>query len=79
MLALKSVIPEIGELEIGQDILHDDRSWDILLLMKFETIEALRRYQSHSDHQAVMAFNGPYVTDVASLDYEAPFTPTKGI
>ena len=31
--------------------------------------EALRAYQRHPDHLAVMAFNDPVVVNVASVDF----------
>ena len=70
MLALRTSIPGIEHLEIGCDILHDARSWDLILIMRFASIDALRRYQQHPEHQKVMAFNQPFVADVASVDFE---------
>jgi transcriptional regulator NrdR family protein len=70
MLALRTRIDGIDHLEIGRDILHDARSWDLILIMRFASVEALRRYQQHPEHLQVMAFNQPFVTDVASLDFE---------
>ena len=69
MLALRGVIGEIVRLEIGRDELHDVRSWDLVLIMEFASPEALRAYQRHADHVAVMAFNDPFVADVASVDF----------
>ena len=69
MLALRISIPAIEYLEIGRDILHDARSWDLILIMRFASVDALRSYQQHPDHQKVMAFNRPYVADVASVDF----------
>ena len=74
MLALRATIGEIRHLEIGRDELRDARSWDLVLIMEFATVDALRSYQRHPDHLAVMAFNGPFVADVASVD----FTPSEG-
>ena len=34
MLALRTSIASIEYLEIGRDILHDARSWDLILIMK---------------------------------------------
>ena len=70
MLALRTSIADIEYLEIGRDILHDARSWDLILIMRFATVGALRRYQQHPEHQKVMAFNQPFVADVASVDFE---------
>jgi len=70
MLALRTSIVGIEHLEIGRDILHDARSWDLILIMRFASVDALRSYQQHPEHQKVMAFNQPFVSDVASVDFE---------
>jgi len=70
MSALRTSIPGVDHLEVGRDILHDARSWDLILIMRFASIGALRSYQQHPEHQKVMAFNQPFVTDVASVDFE---------
>ncbi len=72
MLDLGTRIPGIEHLEIGRDILRDDRSWDVVLIMRFASVDVLRTYQKHPAHQEVMAFNKPFVTDVASVDFEEP-------
>jgi hypothetical protein len=70
LLALRTTISSIERLEIGRDILHDARSWDLILIMRFASTEALRGYQQHPEHLALMAFNQPFVADVASVDFE---------
>jgi hypothetical protein len=50
--------------------LHDARSWDLILIMRFASVGELRSYQQHPEHQKVMAFNHPFVADVASVDFE---------
>ena len=74
MLALRTAISSIEHLEIGRDILHDARSWDLILIMRFVSTEALRSYQQHPEHLRLMAFNQPSVADVASVDFESPQT-----
>jgi len=69
MLALRGTIDGIQRLEVGRDELHDARSWDLVLIMEFTSTEALRAYQRHPDHLAVMAFNDPFVANVASVDF----------
>lgn len=70
MLALRRSIDEIQHLEIRRDELRDARSWDLLLIMRFESVDALRAYQKHADHIAVMAFNDPCVAQVGSVDFK---------
>ena len=69
MRALPNRIADILHLEVGRDELHDARSWDVVLIMVFASVEALRAYQRHPEHRAVMAFNDPFVADVASIDF----------
>ena len=76
MLALPSMLDGIERLEIGHDQLHDARSWDLILIMQFRSISALRAYQQHPEHRAVMQFNDPQVAQIASVDFENP--PTAG-
>jgi len=70
MLALQTSIAGIEYLEIGRDILRDARSWHLILIMRFASVAALRSYQQHPEHQKVMAFNQPFVADVASVDFD---------
>ncbi len=69
MLALGDAIGGIQHLEIGRNELHDARSWDLVLIMAFESVDALREYQRHPLHLALMAFNEPYLANVASVDF----------
>jgi hypothetical protein len=74
LLALRGTIEGIEHLEIGRDELHDARSWDMVLIMRFASLDALRAYQRHPQHLAVMAFNAPFVTGLGSVDFTSPQT-----
>ena len=67
--ACSGAIGEIRHLEIGRDELHDARSWSLVLIMEFASLETLRAYQRHPRHLALMAFNEPFVANVASVDF----------
>lgn len=69
MLDLRSAIEGIQRLEIGRDELHDARSWSLVLIMEFASVDALRAYQRHPHHLELMAFNDPFVENVASVDF----------
>ena len=69
MQALQTSVPGILHLAIGRDILRDGRSWDLILIMRFESVETLRAYQQHPAHQDVMKFNNPAVAEVGSVDF----------
>ena len=67
--ALPASIPTLRDLEAGRDVLHTARSWDVMLAMRFNSLEELREYQVHPAHRALMAFNDPQVADVGSVDF----------
>ena len=75
MRALPGAIAGIDHLEVGRDELHDPRSWDLVLIMEFASVEALRAYQQHPQHLALMAFNEPFVANVASVDFSQAAQP----
>ncbi|MFZ2448859.1 MAG: Dabb family protein [Syntrophobacteraceae bacterium] len=53
--ALPAAIPEIKEYVFGRDFVHSERSCDFALVSSFENLDALKRYQVHPKHQAVLA------------------------
>lgn len=68
-LALRALIPVIQHVEVGRDVLHSERSWDIVLIMRFASMEDLMYYQPHPEHVKVKEFNTPHVEAVASIDF----------
>ena len=72
MLALRGVVPGIEHLEVGRDMLREERSWDVMLIMRFGSVDALRAYQRHPAHLELMAFNQPAVAQVGSVDFLSP-------
>ena len=67
--ALPASIPTVRDLEVGRDVLRGARSWDVMLAMRFDSLDELREYQVHPAHRALMAFNDPQVADVGSVDF----------
>jgi hypothetical protein len=52
--SLPAKIPEIKGYEFGRDVLHTERSYDFALVSTFDDLEAMKRYQVHPDHAAVV-------------------------
>jgi hypothetical protein len=67
--ALVGVIPEIVSFEVGEDILHLDRSFDTGLVAKFNDETGLEAYTVHPDHQAVAALGKRIAERVVSVDF----------
>lgn len=63
-------IPEIKELEVGNDFNGSPAAFDTALYTSFETKEALAIYQEHPAHLKVKEFVGKVTSDRAVVDYE---------
>ncbi len=69
LLALRDVIPEIIDINVGADILHLDRSFDTGLVATFTDEDGLEAYTIHPDHQAVAALGKEIAERVVSVDF----------
>lgn len=70
LLALPALIPEIRHYEVGLDVMRSERSYDLVLISRFDDREALARYSQQPDHQAVLAYIRAQAEHVAVVDYE---------
>ncbi len=67
---LKAVIPEIKAMKVERDILRSERSFDMIYLTEFESLEALEVYRVHPEHVKVAQFIGAVRTAQAVTDTE---------
>ena len=68
--ALDGLVPGMRRFEVGQDILHLERSYDTGLAAAFTGREALEEYTVHEAHQTVAAMGKTISAHVASVDFE---------
>jgi len=66
---LPPVIAEIKSLEIGKDVLRSEMSYDMVLLMGFESLEDLERYQNHPEHKKVSEYVKKVRCGRATVDF----------
>lgn len=52
---MEGKIPVLRHIEVGTDILHLERSYDIALITKFDSLEDLKVYDTHPVHEEVKA------------------------
>jgi hypothetical protein len=52
---MEGKIPVLRHIEVGTDILHLERSYDIALITKFYSLEDLNVYATHPVHKEVLA------------------------
>lgn len=67
---LEDKIEQLRSLEIGQDILRTERSYDIALIAVFESLEDLQAYQVHPEHQKVITYMNDVRESSIAVDFE---------
>ena len=70
LLGLNGKIPQLRHLEVGIDILHSDRSYDMALVTKFDSLEDMRAYQIHPVHEEVSNYMASVRESSVTVDYE---------
>ena len=67
---LPGIISEIKEFELGRDLVHSERSYDVGLVSKFDNLESMKRYQVHPAHQAVVEKLKKICDSILTVDFE---------
>ena len=70
LTALIPIIPEICSMEIGADVGRTEMSYDMVLIMTFDSMEALHTYKVHPEHQKVSQYVKKVRTARATVDRE---------
>ncbi len=65
-------IPQLRHLEVGANLFHSYRSYDLALVAKFDTLEDLQAYQNHPVHVEVVKYMQGVRQSAVSVDYETP-------
>ena len=67
--ALSGVVDEMHSFDVGEDILHLERSFDTGLVIKFSDRKALERYTNHPEHQKAADFGKQLSEKIVSVDF----------
>ena len=65
-------IPELRHLEVGVNVIHTERSYDLALLARFDSVEDLQAYQVHPLHVEVVKYLQGVRQAAIAVDYETP-------
>jgi hypothetical protein len=64
-------IPQIKGLEVGVDVLHTERSYDLALVTRFDSLEDMNAYILHEYHvNEVLKYLKPMLESSKVVDYE---------
>ena len=67
---LRGRIPGLLTIEVGIDFSSTDSSANLMLYSEFLDREALKSYQAHPEHQALIPFIGEATRERRLVDYE---------
>ena len=68
--ALRGQIPGLLHIELGINVVMTDSSSDIVLYSEFTSLEALKGYQVHPLHQAIVPFVAEAQLERRVVDFE---------
>jgi hypothetical protein len=69
--SLRGRIPSLRLLEVGKDLTHSERSYDVALIAKFDDLEGLNAYRIHPIHVPVSDKLRELAASTVVLDYES--------
>jgi len=69
---LEGQIPQLRHLEIGVNIVHTDRSYDLAVVARFDSLEDLQSYMNHPLHVEVVKYLQGNRRSSITVDYETP-------
>ena len=71
LLGMQGKIDLLRHLEVGMDVLRSERSYDLALVTKFDSLEDLQAYQVHPVHVEVAKYLGTVRESSIAVDYES--------
>lgn len=71
LLSMEGKIPMLRHLEVGTDVIRSERSYDVALYTKFDSLTDLQAYQVHPYHAGtVIPFMKANCSSIVAADYE---------
>lgn len=71
LLGMTGKIPQLRHLEVGVDVIRSERSYDLALVTRFDSLEDLQAYQVHPCHAGeVIPHMKAVSSSIVAVDYE---------
>lgn len=71
LLSMNGKIGQLRHLEAGIDVIRSERSYDIVLITKFDSLQDLQEYQVHPYHAGeVVPHMKSVCSSIVAVDYE---------
>lgn len=68
--SMQGRISQLRHIEVGTDLIHSERSYDVGLLTRFDSLEDLQSYQIHPYHAGeVVPLMKQMCSSIVAIDY----------
>jgi diamine N-acetyltransferase len=67
---LSGQVPQLISIEVGLDVLHSERSYDLALITRFARLADLEAYQTHPEHLKVLDYLRTVLAGSVAVDFE---------
>ena len=71
LMEMDGKIPALESIEVGVDVVHSERSYDLALITRFRDWQGLEDYRVHPVHGKVLTHLQRVVSKSVVVDYEA--------
>ena len=72
LLSMEGKIPQLKGFEVGLDVINSERSYDLSLITRFDSLEDMKAYGVHEYHvNEVLKYLKPMLEDSKVVDYES--------
>jgi hypothetical protein len=72
LLSMEGKITQLRHLEAGVDVIHSERSYDVALYTRFDSLADLQEYQVHPYHAGeIIPFMKSVCSSIVAVDYES--------
>jgi hypothetical protein len=70
LLNMRQELPMLRAVEVGLNVGDDPRAFDVSLITRFDSLEALADYRDHPHHQRVIAYMKSVTSKSVVVDYQ---------
>lgn len=67
---LREAVPSLESIRAGQNIVKNDRSYDVGIIAQFKDKAALRAYDEHPAHREVLSYIKEISRNIVAVDWE---------
>lgn len=69
--SLEGRVPQLRGIEVGTDVVRSERSCDVALITRFDSLADMEAYQVHPYHQEVLGYVKRVITKAHAVDFDS--------